>query len=242
MTETAPPPLQQLEYGRPPASRWRRYRAAILVALVVLLVTGGYVVRNGRYLRITLEQKWRLYQDRRRYYETAAETLPANHLVWDSTGGKPVMDPAGRFELIWNWRRSLGPREPVLFQHEMRTASDLRVLVAVQYSSWSFTPRLIATMLRPGTLTSHPLPYGPFVVYDNDGLLGNNLKLYAGQVDPNDDRHFTIRYEIPGETGVLDGRMVDEPTATTYKNFGTIRLTRVRDAAATAATNPSPAP
>jgi hypothetical protein len=33
------------------------------------------------------------------------------------------------------------------------------------------------------------------------------VRIYAGQVDPADASHFTIRYEMWGQTDVLDGRL-----------------------------------
>src|SRR5689334_3410688 len=178
MTPTAPPPAQQLDYGLPAISRWRRHRTALLIVLALLLVVAGVVVRNGRTLRLTFEQKWRLYQDRRRYYETAAETVPAGHLVLDASMDKPLVqapvDPPGRWELLWSKPRYGSPatRDPVIFQHEMTTASGMHVLVAVQFNVVTIgggQRQLIATMLKPGTLSQHPLPYGPFVVFIDDG-------------------------------------------------------------------------
>ena len=38
------------------------------------------------------------------------------------------------------------------------------------------------------------------------------LKLYAGQPDPNDRTHFTIRYEAAGQEGIIDGWLKDDDT------------------------------
>ena len=239
MTETAtPPPVQQLDYGRPAGTFWRRHRRALLIVLGGLLLVAGYILLNARSLKLTAEQKYRLYQDRRRYYETAAENVPAGHLVLDASMDKPLVqapvDPPGRWELLWSKPRysSAATRDPVVFQHEMTTASGTRVLVAVQFdvvATGGGQRQLIATMLKPGTLSQRPLPYGPFVVFIDDGTFTKPLRLFAGQVDPADDHHFTIHYENARGTGVLDGRMVEEPGATTYKEFGTIRMTRIPD-------------
>lgn len=35
------------------------------------------------------------------------------------------------------------------------------------------------------------------------------LRFYAGQVAANDAGHFTIRYELEGKSGVIDGRLND---------------------------------
>ena len=251
MTETAPPPAQPLEYGRPAApSFWKRHRAALLIAPVLLLVVAGYLVAHGRTVKLTFEQKWRLYEDRRRYYETAAETVPANHVVFDAPLDRPLsqaaVDPPLRWELLWSRRRytSAATRDPVVFQHVMTTASGMGVLVAVQFDARGTNNQrqLIATMLKPGTLSEHPLPYGPFVIFDDDATLDKPLRLFAGQVDPADDHHFTIRYQNARGSGVLDGRMVDEPGATRYKSFGTIHMTRIPDQTPTPYSEPPGAP
>ena len=36
------------------------------------------------------------------------------------------------------------------------------------------------------------------------------LRIYAGQVDPNDPSHFTIRYEQAGRKGIVDGYVSDQ--------------------------------
>ena len=240
MTQTADSsPVQHLDYGRPAVSFWRRHRTALLIVLAAVLTAAGYVGYNARSLIGGLQEKRRLWDDRRRYYETAAETMPADHVIFDAPMDRRIVDapvdPPGRWELLWSKRRYTSPntREPLLFQHEMTTASGMRVLVAVQWDDSTNRRQLIATMLKPGTLSRHPLPYGPFVIFMDDGhTLEKPLRLFAGQVDPNDDHHFTIRYENARESGALDGRLVEEPSATTYGEFGTIRMTRIPDAQA----------
>jgi hypothetical protein len=38
--------------------------------------------------------------------------------------------------------------------------------------------------------------------------------IFAGQPDPNDPAHFTIRYRIWGQEDVLDGRLLDNDRVT----------------------------
>jgi hypothetical protein len=40
------------------------------------------------------------------------------------------------------------------------------------------------------------------------------MRMYAGQIDPNDASHFTIRYEIWGQSDVLDGYLDDKDQVT----------------------------
>jgi hypothetical protein len=201
----------------------------VLSAAVVLIM-------NAPKVRYSVNEKRRLWDDRRRYRETAAETRPADHVVFDGPMDRPLsqatQDPPGRWQLLWA-KQQYSPvrgREPVLFQHEMTTASGMRVLVAVQMDLAARPERqLIVSMLKPGTLSQHPWRYGPFVALTDDRLFEKPLRFFAGQVDPNDDRHFTIRYMNGRETGVLDGQMVDDPGATTYREFGTIRIATIPD-------------
>jgi len=40
------------------------------------------------------------------------------------------------------------------------------------------------------------------------------MRIYAGQLDPNDDAHFTIKYEINNVPGTIDGRLEADDTVT----------------------------
>jgi hypothetical protein len=40
------------------------------------------------------------------------------------------------------------------------------------------------------------------------------MRIYAGQPDPNDDAHFTIKYEIDNIPGTIDGRLEADDTVT----------------------------
>ena len=37
----------------------------------------------------------------------------------------------------------------------------------------------------------------------------DRLRLYAGQADPNDRTRFTLRYELNGQSGTVEGRLLD---------------------------------
>jgi hypothetical protein len=41
---------------------------------------------------------------------------------------------------------------------------------------------------------------------------GGNFRLYAGQPDPADDSHFTIRYELNGKSDIIDGWLMSDET------------------------------
>ena len=147
--------LTPLCYAKSEPKFWQRrtwHVVLIFGAVVVALI--AIVLMNWRFI----EFKKRLWDERRRYYETAAETMAADHVVWEdqadaaesytavalrqpprqvayvaSAQGRAVrVDPPGRWEGLFARMYTAG-REPVLFQHEMETASGLRVLVAVQF-------------------------------------------------------------------------------------------------------------
>jgi hypothetical protein len=40
------------------------------------------------------------------------------------------------------------------------------------------------------------------------------VRIFAGQPDPNDPGHFTIRYRMWGQEDVLDGRLLDNDQVT----------------------------
>lgn len=106
----------------------------------------------------------------------------------------------------------------VLFMHEMRDSAGHRRLVIAFRDSNSTGP-LFATfgiwtvVMDPATLLSdlRPTPKRNFKGWDYSGpgweLPGRNLRFYAGQIDPNDPSHFTIRYRMDGQEGVVDGRL-----------------------------------
>ncbi len=49
------------------------------------------------------------------------------------------------------------------------------------------------------------------------------VRFYAGQPDPNDPSHFTIRYEVNDQPGTIDG----------WLHFGSVVELKVRDGPAT---------
>jgi hypothetical protein len=65
--------------------------------------------------------------------------------------------------------------------------------------------------MRPGTLlrppeflirsgVKHEVYYD--VICNRPGL---PIRFFAGQPDPNDPSHFTLRYELSGQPGIIDG-------------------------------------
>jgi hypothetical protein len=153
------------------------------------------------------------------------------------TGGTPASFPAPVAvyipdELNELERCLLGapapPSSAVLFLHEMTDKAGRRRLVIVRRGAGAYGPvispfDISATVYAPATLStdlsvvpsavSMSLAYnGPAIQLPTAGLY-----FYAGQIDPGDASHFTIRYEMGGQEGVVDGRLNDRGDAIDLK-------------------------
>jgi hypothetical protein len=63
----------------------------------------------------------------------------------------------------------------------------------------------------------------------------DRLRIFAGQPDPDDASRFTIRYELNGETGIIDGELLDPVPRTLNETVGSGgAYLRVRDGPALA--------
>ena len=120
----------------------------------------------------------------------------------------------------------------ILFLHERTSPSGHRRLVCVRYyaENYSFTPQFVpgynceVQVITPATWTAAPASTsssGAFVGWNlqvNLPVPANfprsppRVRIYAGQVDPDDDARFTVRYEMWGQSDVLDGRLGDDDT------------------------------
>jgi hypothetical protein len=114
------------------------------------------------------------------------------------------------------------PTGGVLFLHELRNKAGHRRLAVVQRTPSEVGPfpypfGLEVALYEPATFRAPPRYAGkspPVTYIDNlDGIIPlipiRPLRFYAGQVDPADASHFTIRYELDGRTGDVDGRLTD---------------------------------
>jgi hypothetical protein len=102
--------------------------------------------------------------------------------------------------------------------HELRDKSGRPRLVIVARDSLAFWPifspfNLQATVWEPATFTTDPavVPMKNPKMWDYNGpgydLPSRDLRFYAGQLDPADPGHFTVRYELEGQPGIVDGRL-----------------------------------
>jgi hypothetical protein len=112
-----------------------------------------------------------------------------------------------------------------IFMHEMRTPSGKRRLAIVRYLPEQdvFTPSMVisynltVTVVTPATAFSLPVARRQEDPVDvTSGWQSNppNVRMYAGQPDPNDPSHFTIRYQMWGQEDIVDGRLDDRERIT----------------------------
>lgn len=136
-----------------------------------------------------------------------------------------------------------GPSGATLFLHERRTPSGQRRLVAIQ--TVPGLPVLVGTvpvLVEPGSLTAPPKPHAPTIDADFDLRLpanptGRRYRYFAGQPDPADPAHFTVRFLADDVPGTVEGWLRDNdrldlklrcaglPDRATDDFAGTLRLT-----------------
>jgi hypothetical protein len=120
------------------------------------------------------------------------------------------------------WGRGNGA---VTFLHERVSRSGHRRLVCVRYfpEADTFVASLIngynysADAITPAAFTKPPVR--ALLVYVIDVLSGwprhpPMVRMYAGQIDPNDSSRFTIRYQMWAQSDTLDGRLEDNDDVT----------------------------
>ncbi len=113
----------------------------------------------------------------------------------------------------------------VIFLHERISPAGHRRLVCVRYGPQgdAFSAQFIQALncdtftVTPGTWSQAPI-YTPLGwAYDVEVGWPRRpplVRIFAGQPDPNDPAHFTIRYRIWGQEDVLDGRLLDNDRVT----------------------------
>jgi hypothetical protein len=113
----------------------------------------------------------------------------------------------------------------VIFLHERTSPGGHRRLVCVSYGSQddTFSAQFVhglncdtftvapGTWGRPPALIPNGWGYDILTEWPRKPPL---VRIFAGQADPNDRAHFTIRYQIWGQEDVLDGRLLDDDRVT----------------------------
>lgn len=112
---------------------------------------------------------------------------------------------------------------PVLFMHRM-TQPDGQEKLVVLMDFFPDTMRMQISNLRVGVLTyvSTPGSFSSLPVMGQSASIrvlynprvDRHMRIYAGQVDPADPSHLTIRYRAWGQEDVMDGRLDNSGTVT----------------------------
>ncbi len=121
----------------------------------------------------------------------------------------------------------LAPPPATVFLHELRTKSGLVRLVAVL--RWPIDTGHILhkfglepVVINPAGFTSRPVVHWPPPVLWSQVPAHNpadtqDLRFYAGQPDPADAAHFTIKYDLRNGSGIIDGRLNEDGQTVSLK-------------------------
>jgi hypothetical protein len=125
----------------------------------------------------------------------------------------------------WIPGKTLGGDGAILFMHECRSPGGHRRLVVINYcpDTNSFTPWFFEGdsydpyVVSPASLTAQLQSLGKGSGVDVRSTWPGTpplVRMFAGQPDPGDPAHFTIRYQMWGQEDVLDGRLMDDDSVT----------------------------
>lgn len=197
-----PREVGQLDYAPTPA--WPRRRAVrryvtIALVLVAALLAVKWVPFAWNHIRLVHHQA--------RCLEWSA---PADQLLYQQHQvGAPWPDWSKFYSLL---SPPGGKPAATLFAHEMRQKDGSPRLVVVEVPLTPSTPcnqEIDAHVIRPGGTWRRPQLlwqstwFSPwYIVTRKDS---RSLRLYAGQSDPVDPTHFTIRFAYLDHEGILDG-------------------------------------
>jgi hypothetical protein len=116
-------------------------------------------------------------------------------------------------------------RAAVVFCHELTSRAGVRRLViierGVEWPHYPYNPlNLDVVMMEPTGLTGQPIdrtPTYPNIIYTGATAIEPvPLYIFAGQPDPSDAAHFTIRYRVGANAEhTVDGRLKDDASDVT---------------------------
>lgn len=223
----------------PSIRRWPKYvrRAGITLALLASVCVAAYVAPQAVYLARQAEcLRYRAASDAVVFEgdpEHAAGWLTRPHYqpvpLSPTMLPRPTAPAAAAAAISWpgelarlGWQ--LTPRwgtHGVAFMHERRTTTGTRRLVVVTmrlneafnaFGCEGQAVNMTGVVLEPATLLPKRKVTAPAhrrrSVQVEAGR-GRSLRIFAGQPDPSDTSRFSIRYEVDGRTGWVDGWMRD---------------------------------
>lgn len=127
----------------------------------------------------------------------------------------------------------------VVFMHERRTKAGARRLVVVpmclndgfnRFGSEGQAVFMVGEVLKPATLLPKHEVTAPASRRESIQLQaggGQSLRIFAGQPDQSDPSRFSIRYEVGGRTGWVDGQLRDAEDWFDEGNQETVNCERV---------------
>jgi hypothetical protein len=119
------------------------------------------------------------------------------------------------------WGSRIATPMATIFMHAVQTPAGQRRLVIVRYSpeQGTFTPRFVSdrntfwVSIVPAPLVGTPTSTMESVAGDFSSAWPRqppNVRIFAGQPDPADPSHFTIRYQMWGQEDIIDGTIDDQ--------------------------------
>jgi hypothetical protein len=209
----------------PPWHRRRRLRRWIILVLLAAALMPALWYRQPLWRRANL-----LYYG----WQCGRYTAPADQLIFSTDpadlarlGSDPRYAIARRFNdttfclvasppKCWtryyraglNSRQFRPPGNAIAFLHTLRHKSGPQWLVAFDWScttqhSVTLRTNVVSAEIEQGRRQCQGVTYS---------LVGMHLPLrvFAGQPDPTDPSHFTIRYELAGRAELIDGFLTDD--------------------------------
>jgi hypothetical protein len=219
-----------LDYASPPSQRrkpWLWIASAIVAALFAVTYFYLRIVASRRAGGPPIVQ-W--------YKSCASDAPPATAVAFDDvpvlgypsppdsviTVGWDGQSRRGRQPMYWfNLRYGGGwpevwPDDPVLFLHELnRPAQPPRLVLVharVDENRQRTSVAIDATLMQARFAVPRAAfeCHGPVLV-DLRAAATKPIRIYAGQVDPTNSAHFTIRYDLSGSTTTLNGWLKADP-------------------------------
>lgn len=206
--------------------RWKRLVAFLtLAALVAPLCVWAYRSRSWVTKRIAVSRclSYEAPADRVVHDEDvsrSAKLLAENsHYVKVRHGGSDAAEYDCAPWKVLGLAKECYLCSPV-FLHELRSPCGNRRLVAAFIypgsDAFGWCVLKVPAFGNPEIVwptTAYSVRYAEF-----DRTKRSPLRLYAGQLDPNDESHFTIRYDCESGSGVIDGWLRDDE----YVSFRTL--------------------
>jgi len=214
----------------PPLPWHRRKRTRVLILRLVIIASflcgSAWLYRFAQQLQfLAQQQRWMSY------------TMPPDKIVLAvGTADAPALLSSPDYHKLWNLPifadpsttrflpavasnvpqalAQLGAGDVPVFVHGLRAPSHDMRLVSVSLNADYGEPFLTADVSVPASIYLGSRPY-PCPNWGTETARFGRFKtfrIFAGQPDPADSRHFTIRYELDGKSNTIDGWLMPDDT------------------------------